>query len=428
MSENSNGVYGVELADAAQKVNAAAVTVAEVASNAVSGAAPEVQVAAEGAFSTASEGGEQVQVAVGEAGSAATKAVTTAAGEFDFPVNIPVPDIQFNPEVIDHGRQLLNGISNLADGAKASTAKLATLSSGWFFALVNLIPFDLTKVEIMRDFYQVLGILVECIRFPIAFEKLFGRIAEIMTLAISDIMKYWVSFSPLVWFWIVTAVSFCAVLLLFWYFNVDVPHQGAKSKKKVSDLSSNDKENGEALDWHKQNQKDGGRRYRRIKFMLFFMTTMYAPVSRNAMQVIACADKYAYARIKCTIINNITNVITGEPKIAYLSPVLSACPEIRSNILDHIVDKTTLKTGMQFKTQNEEMEVLHAASFLGGHESFGNYGGQCYTTVSFYIHLVASLLILYSITYLFPFRLFNSPFISRCPSLYSIHISNPSGF
>ena len=64
MSENSNGVYGVELADAAQKVNAAAVTVAEVASNAVSGAAPEVQVAAEGAFSAASEGGHFICIKI----------------------------------------------------------------------------------------------------------------------------------------------------------------------------------------------------------------------------------------------------------------------------------------------------------------------------------------------------------------------------
>jgi hypothetical protein len=140
----------------------------------------------------------------------------------------------------------------------------------------------------MRDFYQILGILVECISFPIAFEQFFGRLAEFISLAISDIMKYWVSFSPLVWFWIVAAVSCATVGILFRYFNVDVP---AQSKKKVSDVA----QNGHAFDWRKQNQKDGGQRYRRIKYMLFFMTSMYAPVSRNAMQVLACADKYAYA-------------------------------------------------------------------------------------------------------------------------------------
>ena len=53
------------------------------------------------------------------------------------------------------------------------------------------------------------------------------------------------------------------------------------------------------FDWKKQNQKDGGSRYRKVKYLLFLMTSIYAPVSRNAVQMIVCADKYAYARFRC---------------------------------------------------------------------------------------------------------------------------------
>ena len=87
--------------------------------------------------------------------------------------------------------------------------------------------------------------------------------------------------------------------------------------KDISKVGLNVEVKARKFDWKKQNQKDGGSRYRKVKYLLFLMTSIYAPVSRNAIQMIWCADKYAYARFKCETFHfdnaTGTNIADAEP-------------------------------------------------------------------------------------------------------------------
>ena len=113
-----------------------------------------------------------------------------------------------------------------------------------------------------------------------------------MSLAISDLFKYIISVSALTWWWIITVIAGINLILVQNFFRQDVSGD-------IDKVGLNVEVRAKKFDWKKQNQKDGGSRYRKVKYLLFLMTSIYAPVSRNAVQMIVCADKYAYARFRC---------------------------------------------------------------------------------------------------------------------------------
>ena len=53
------------------------------------------------------------------------------------------------------------------------------------------------------------------------------------------------------------------------------------------------------FDWKKKNEKSM-LEYKKIKYLLLILMTIYVPVTRNAMQMIVCAPKYGYDQYKCT--------------------------------------------------------------------------------------------------------------------------------
>ena len=51
--------------------------------------------------------------------------------------------------------------------------------------------------------------------------------------------------------------------------------------------------------WKLKNEKSMFE-YKKIKYLLLALMTIYVPVTRNSLQMVFCAPKYAYAQYKCT--------------------------------------------------------------------------------------------------------------------------------
>ena len=243
--------------------------------------------------------------------------------------------------------------------------------------------------------------MVECITFPIAFEEFFGTIAKFMSLAISDLFKYIISVSALTWWWIITVIAGINLILVQNFFRQDVSGD-------IDKVGLNVEVRAKKFDWKKQNQKDGGSRYRKVKYLLFLMTSIYAPVSRNAVQMIVCADKYAYARFRCESLskrnvsdpNEIPSV--DETSYGYLSEGNTLCFEIRQQLLPKIQNKGGLKRGTIFTTANERLTITKEPSFMttfnGG--DVDTFGGAM-DSESHIIHACCRLLWLYSLLFVF---------------------------
>ncbi len=318
--------------------------------------------------------------------------------DFKFPKSIKIPQVNFAPAQTAINTGADSVIAFIASsGVQNSVNQAVDLCS----KITEYVPIDLAKFEIIRDFYQILGILVECITFPIIFEEFFGTIAKIMSLAVSDLLKYAISISNLAWWWIITTISMVALLVVLNFFKQDV-------SKDIDRVGLNVEVSAKKFDWKKQNQKDGGSRYRKVKYLLFLMTTMYAPVSRNAIQMIVCADKYAYARFKCETINydnaTGTNKVVGEPQYGYLSKGNTLCLEVRQQTLPSLKNKGGLKRGAVILTAHEKMTITKQAAFTTtfGGESVDTLGGACWNSEGHLIHVALSVIVVVMITIRFP--------------------------
>jgi hypothetical protein len=51
--------------------------------------------------------------------------------------------------------------------------------------------------------------------------------------------------------------------------------------------------------WKEINRKDGKRKFKIIKAMLFLLTSLYVPVTRNCLDVLFCSPTYAYSKWEC---------------------------------------------------------------------------------------------------------------------------------
>ena len=338
---------------------------------------------------------EQSHVVLGQA-LAAVKDINVE--EFEFPVNIKIPDIDFTSvtNVIDDGTdKVMDFVATPA--VQNAMGEAVDLCS----KVTQYIPFDLAKFEIVRDFYQILGILVECISFPVVFEEFFGTIAKIMSLAVSDLLKYAISISNLAWWWIITVIAILALVMVLNFFKQDVG-------KDISKVGLNVEVKARKFDWKKQNQKDGGSRYRKVKYLLFLMTSIYAPVSRNAIQMIWCADKYAYARFKCETFHfdnaTGTNIADAEPIFGYLSKGNTLCLEVRQQLLPSLPNKGGLPEGTILETSHERMTITKSAAFTTtfGGNTVETLGGSCWNNEGHLIHVLLSIIVVIMITIRFP--------------------------
>ena len=238
---------------------------------------------------------------------------------------------------------------------------------------------------------------------PNSFEEFFGTIAKFMSLAISDLFKYIISVSALTWWWIITVIAGINLILVQNFFRQDVSGD-------IDKVGLNVEVRAKKFDWKKQNQKDGGSRYRKVKYLLFLMTSIYAPVSRNAVQMIVCADKYAYARFRCESLskknmsnpNEIPSVV--ETSYGYLSEGNTLCFEVRQQLLPKTRNKGGLKRGTILRTANERLTITKEPSFEttfnGG--DVDTFGGACWNSESHIIHALLSIVVVVFITIRFP--------------------------
>ena len=212
---------------------------------------------------------EEVKELAEAARSAGAAAWTSAQG-------LSVPEIQFD---VSAARSALVGVQNNAFEVASQAVRGCKA-----FAL------DTLKLEIFRDFFQFLGIFFASLRMPESFRLFFGNVAQVASASVQSLLRGYADFPAIYWYimfsvgafigWAILAGEMRSMLNLDMRFNVD-----RKSKQE--------------LNWSAINEKDGKFRYKKVKYLLLFLMTIYVPVTRNSFQMIACANKYAAAQYRC---------------------------------------------------------------------------------------------------------------------------------
>jgi hypothetical protein len=211
-----------------------------------------------------------------EAAAVAEAARSAGAAAWSTAKGIEVPEVQFD---VTAARKALTGatgnafevVSQAATGCKA-------------FAL------DMLKVEIFRDFFQFMGIFFASLRMPESFRAVFGNVAAFASASVQSLLRGYADLPAIYWF-----LVFMLLALVFWTV-LGVEMRG------MTDLQLRfqaDRQSKDAQDWTEINRKDGGRRFKKVKYIMLLLMTIYVPVTRNSFQMVACADKYAFDQYRC---------------------------------------------------------------------------------------------------------------------------------
>ena len=215
-------------------------------------------------------------------------AIELADSTKDVLSNLELPKIQFDVNAAKNALGMAGGMGMLALGAAASGAQQA----GAWAALQNV---DILKVEIFRDFFQFLGIYFSALKLPNGFKSFYGNVSNFISASFANISLFAKAMTPINWFLVFFLVMTVCWLVLF-----------SKMDLKINDMikmkKTRDKKN-----WKEMNRKDGKRKYKIIKAMLFVLTSLYVPVTRNCMDVLFCSPTYAYSKWEC--IDNATGKV-----------------------------------------------------------------------------------------------------------------------
>ena len=204
---------------------------------------------------------------------------------------------QFTP---DAAKQALSrGVSSSVASAVAIGAAAQTI-----WSRLNI---DLHKFEIFRDFYQFLGIFFGYLSLPSSFVAFFGNVAALFSASFASLT--WLAPSPVGFFWIVFAVTtlfYCAYLLRY---NPGIPGN-LQEKVFGKRLIGKDSSFRMHLNWDEINKQSTGRcsKFNRIKYLLLILTTLYAPMTKNAVEMMLCSPKYAYGKWQCMPSSNHTDL------------------------------------------------------------------------------------------------------------------------
>jgi hypothetical protein len=179
--------------------------------------------------------------------------------------------------------------------AKAAKAALVGASAGLAVASEAAqgcakYALDMMKLEIFRDFFQFLGIFFSSIKLPEGFRVFFGNVSSVLSASLSSLLRGYASITS--WYWY---LIFFFIMLVCWtmlycamrqHTNVSLRYQATREAKAKHN-------------WKLKNEKSMFE-YKKIKYLLLVLMTIYVPVTRNSLQMIFCAPKYAYEQIKCT--------------------------------------------------------------------------------------------------------------------------------
>jgi len=276
------------VADAAQKggelAKQGAQKTAAAASRGAKKAAPRVTAAGRRAQAAAKTGYRVATPVVHQLGDAATDVLS----------NIPPPDIHFDSAAAKSA--LMGGASMGMMAASAAATGCAAFAA------------DILKLEIFRDFYQFLSIFFSSLKMPDSFNVFFGNVAALLSMGFTRMIGFFTSvqaaMNPTLWFWV-----FLLLAIVCWIRLSCLMDTGKFAGLKM--LSKKDKDK---MNW-KEINKTSMFKFKQVKYLLLALTTLYTPVTRNALQMALCAPKYAYANYEC--FDNTTN---AKLRTFYLSP------------------------------------------------------------------------------------------------------------
>ena len=203
------------------------------------------------------EGGGFVVNMGQQVGTSVYKAGSTAVGG--------LKEVLASPQFAEAQQVVFENVSEVYSQGAEAAGELLALVRG-----VSLSVFDWVKLDVFRDFFQVIGLFFGGISWPNSF-KAIGSFAA--TSAI-DIRVWITSLSPLVFFWI-NALTSLACYGVFYY----VSRQG----------DPNSLEDGlEVKNWVSRNK----RAIQAQHYVLWVAISLYLPVSRNAWRVFTCNHLY----------------------------------------------------------------------------------------------------------------------------------------
>ena len=146
---------------------------------------------------------------------------------------------------------------------------------------------DIMKLEIFRDFFQFLGIMVDGI-IP-AVSRVYRLIASFFNASFSYVFAKVDAVKPVHWYFIfffVAIIPWCILLFKMGKdLNLDTKFAATRKAKKM-------------LSWEYRNRKNPWEG-KFIKGLILICTTLYSPVTRNSLQMVLRANKYFAATYKC---------------------------------------------------------------------------------------------------------------------------------
>ena len=151
---------------------------------------------------------------------------------------------------------------------------------------------DVMQLEIVRDFFQFLGTMVDNITMPDSFKYLFGNLASLASVSFGRLLAFIEAITPTAWFFIflIAALIPWGMLIFFMRRDLNLDIRFAATREAKAKLS-----------WKRRNEK-GKMTFYTIKATILACTTLYAPVTRNCLQLIAGHKKY-YPTYACSIGN-----------------------------------------------------------------------------------------------------------------------------
>ena len=194
-------------------------------------------------------------------------------------------------------------------GAASVAGEVGSAAAAAGQSFLGSLSFDFLKFEIFRDFFQFLGIFMASIEMPEGFQVFFGNVSFILNLGISKLLEAYGAITPLVWYGLFTAITIVLWSILYCSIQGDLD---------IGLRMQATREEKEKFDWKSINKKSKFR-FKKIKYLILALTSLYAPVSRNILQMFVCADKYAYARYTCAGGNS------SSKEVYLLSPSQTAC-------------------------------------------------------------------------------------------------------
>eukprot|EP00760_Papus_ankaliazontas_P037101 PhM_4_TR8429/c0_g1_i2/m.55341 len=171
-----------------------------------------------------------------------------------------------------------------AEGAKGGLAAAADQGKDIGVAIFRVAKEAqeyLLRLEVARDVWQVVTLFLTSFSFPEEFSTIFGRLSALIAIDLTDIYEVDIS----VTFYLgVSFSALCFVLVV-----AIVMKEKPKSKEEIAELYEQvAQDRAEAEATGEKYSKKLGNKEKVSFFALFALSTLYLPMTRNAIQIIWC--------------------------------------------------------------------------------------------------------------------------------------------